>query len=77
MFTTIRKRWKAETPAFFKKVKRLALAVGVPAFGVWQANSTFALQLDDTTLTICKYTIAVCAAMGLTAQLTAKNPNNL
>ena len=77
MFQTILKRWKAETPDFFKKVKRVALAVGVPAFGVWQANSTFGLQLDDTTLTICKYTIAACAAMGLTAQLTAKNPETL
>lgn len=77
MLKTIVNRWKAETPDFFKKVKRLAIAIGVPAFGVWQANSMFSLQLDEITLTICKYTIAACAAMGLTAQLTAKNPENL
>lgn len=77
MIQTIIKRWKAETPDFFKKVRSFAVGIGVPAFGVWTANQSLNLQLDDVTLTICKYTIAVCAAMGLTAQLTAKNPENI
>ena len=77
MMQTLMKRWKAETPDFFKKLRTLAVTAGVSAYGVWQANSTLNLELDDITLTICKYTIAACAAMGLTAQLTAKNPENL
>jgi len=30
--------------------------------------------LDDIVLNVCKYTITLCAAMGLTAQLTAVDP---
>jgi len=68
------KRWKAEIPPFFSKVKRLAITIGSSATAVWLANTSLSLNLDNWALSICKYTIAFCAAVGLTSQLTAKNP---
>jgi hypothetical protein len=68
------KRWKAESPAFFKKLKAIAITIGSSATAVWLANSSLNLNLDEWVLAICKYTIAFCAAVGLTSQLTAKNP---
>jgi len=68
------KRWKAESPAFFKKIKEIAITIGSSATAVWLANSSLNLNLDEWVLSICKYTIAFCAAVGLTSQLTAKNP---
>jgi hypothetical protein len=35
------------------------------------------LELGEPVLAVCKYSIAFCAALGLTSQLTAKNPENL
>lgn len=77
MLTTCIKRLKAETPDFFKKLQKLSISLGISAVAVWTANSTLDLQLDETTITICKYTIAVCAAIAGTSQFTAKNPENL
>jgi hypothetical protein len=51
--------------------------VGGSATAVWVANSTMSLELNDTVLTVCKYTIAFCAAVGLTSKLTVKNPEQL
>jgi|LakMenE01Jun11ns_1017448.scaffolds.fasta_scaffold9703295_2 hypothetical protein len=68
------KRWKAEIPPFFKKVKSIAITVGSSATAVWLANSSLNLNLDEWFLSICKYIIAFCTAVGLTSQLTAKNP---
>lgn len=67
-------RWKAESPKFFAKLKSAAVVVCASATAVWTANSTLNLELDDITLSICKYTIAFSAAVGLTSQLTMKNP---
>ena len=67
-------RWKAEAPEFFKKLRSIAITIGSAATSVWLANSTLGLELDEISLSICKYTIAFCAAVGLTSQLTAKNP---
>jgi hypothetical protein len=67
-------RWKAEAPEFFKKLRAIAITIGTAATSVWVANSSLGLNLDEMVLSICKYTIAFCAAVGLTSQLTAKNP---
>ena len=74
MFKEIRKRWKAESPDFFVKVKSVAITVGSSAIAVWLANSSLNLALDEVVLGFCKYTIAFCAAAGLTSKLTVKNP---
>lgn len=77
MFQTLKKRWKAESPDFFKKVKKAAFSIGVSAAAVWGANTMFNLELDAQILEVCKYTIAVAAAVAGTSQFTAKNPENL
>jgi hypothetical protein len=70
MLETLKDRWKAEVPNFFKGVKKLAIAVGTPCTAIWLANSSMSLDLPSIVLNVCKYSIAVCAGMGLTAQLT-------
>jgi hypothetical protein len=74
---TIKKRWQAELPDFFKKVKTAAITVGGSATAVWVTNQSMSLELHEMVLDVCKYTIAFCAAVGLTAQFTAKNPEKL
>ena len=70
VFSTIKERWKAETPIFFNGVKKLAVSIGTPCMAIWVANSSLTLDLPSILLTICKYSIAICASMGITAQLT-------
>jgi hypothetical protein len=67
-------RWNAETPAFFLRIKKLALSLGTSATAILIANETFSLGLDEPILSLCKYSIAVCAAMGMTSQLTMVPP---
>lgn len=67
-------RWKAELPAFFDKLKKYSLGVAASATAIWTANATLNLQLDEITLAVCKYIIAFATAVGLTSQLTMKNP---
>lgn len=78
---TIKERWNSETPKFFRQIKRLSVTLGSSATAVWVINSSMSLQLNDEILQVCKYIIASCAAMGLTAQLTKmdsdkENSNN-
>lgn len=70
---TIKERWTSETPKFFKGVKRVAVTLGSSATALWVTNDTMSLELDSNILQVCKYIIAACAAMGLTAQLTQVN----
>jgi len=70
LFQTIKTRWNAEIPVFFKGVRKLSIVVGTSATAVWVANSGMGLELNPAILTVCKYIIAVCAATGLTSQLT-------
>jgi len=67
---TIKERWKAETPLFFKEIRKFSLAIGSSCTAVWMVNSNLDLELPVIILSVCKYSIAFCAAMGLTAQLT-------
>ena len=70
LLKTIKERWVAESPVFFKGVKKFAITLGTSATAIWTANSTMNLNLDSVVLVICKYTIAGTIGMGLTAQLT-------
>jgi hypothetical protein len=67
--TTI-ERWKAETPDFFKGIKKVALTLGTSCASVWVVNDVMNLELHPYLLEACKYLIASAAAMGFTAQLT-------
>lgn len=76
MFKQIKERWNSETPKFFKGVRKVAITIGVSATSVWLANSTMSLGLPEIILDVCKYSIAACAAMGFTSQLTKVNSND-
>jgi len=69
------KRFKAETPVFWVRVRTIAVTVLGSCSAIWLANSTMDLQLDPHILTICKYAIAISAATGLNAQLTKTDSN--
>lgn len=75
LLNTILTRWQAETPNFFKGVKKMAITLGSSATAVWVANDTMSLGLHPTVLEVCKYLIAIAAAMGVTAQLTQVDPS--
>ena len=70
LFKTIIERWNSETPIFFLKIKKIAISLGTSAVSILIANETFSLGVDEPLLSICKYSIVVCAAMGMTSQLT-------
>jgi len=74
LLKTIKKRWNAETPAFFKGIKKLALTLGTPSMAIILANQSLFLELNDNILTVCKYIVTVCIAMGLTSQMTMVHP---
>ena len=63
-------RIKAETPKFWKRVRTLAISVGVSAISVITINKTMELNILPVIITICNYTIAACAAVAGTATLT-------
>lgn len=73
MLKTLKDRWKAETPIFFTVIKKIAITLGTPCTAIWVANSSMGLELPLIVLSVCKYGIALCAGMGLTAQLTKVN----
>lgn len=70
MLKELKDRLKAETPLFFLKLRALAIAIGSGATAMWVANSTMSLGLDPWILSVCKYSIAFCAAVGLSSSLT-------
>ena len=72
---TIKNRWCAETPNFFKGLLKIAITLGSSATAVWVANNTMSLELHSTVLDVCRYLIAISAAMGVTSQLTQVQPN--
>ena len=72
MFENITQRIKAESPAFFKGLKKVAITVGSSAAAVMGANSAMSLSLPTTIITILSYTITVCVAIAGTSQLTTK-----
>jgi hypothetical protein len=76
LLKTIKERWDAETPLFFVGIKKLALSLGTAATAVLLANQSLSLGLDGSILSICKYAIAACAAMGMTSQLTMVPPTD-
>jgi hypothetical protein len=72
-----KKRWKAESPLFFEKIKNASILIFSSALAVWTANQSLNLGLDEITLGVCKYCIAFSAATGLTSKLTVKDPTKL
>lgn len=65
-----KKRWFAETPPYFKKLKTMALTLGGSASAIWAVNESMSLELPQLILTVCKYLITLSTGIGVTAQLT-------
>jgi hypothetical protein len=63
-------RWNAETPDFFKKLKKYAFSIGGSAAAVLTANNLFGLSLDATLISTLGYVVAACVAIAGTAKLT-------
>lgn len=69
-------RIRSKTPMFWKSVQRFALSLGMSAVAVLVANGQFSLDLNPALLLVIKYTVAVCAAIAGTAQLTKEDQPN-
>lgn len=67
------KRWKSELPDFWKKVRNVAIALGTSAIAVLTADATFTLTLPLAIIEVCKYVIAIAAAIAGSAQFTKKD----
>ncbi len=76
MLSETKKRWCAETPLYFQKVKKIALSLGASATAIWVANDSMNLELPELFLTICKYLITLSTGIGVTAQLTQVDSSN-
>jgi hypothetical protein len=73
MIKEIITRWNATTPDFWKKIKAIAVKVGISAVSVLGADKLFSLQsygISPVVFTIAGYVIVVCATLGLAAQIT-------
>lgn len=67
------KRLKAETPAFWKKVRKFAYVAGGISAAVIAANLTQELNLHADLIQALKYVVAVSAAIAASASLTVKD----
>ena len=70
------KRWKAELPQFWKNVRSIAITLGTSALAVITADATFTLTLPLAIIEVCKYIIAITAAIAGTAQFTKQDNND-
>ncbi len=79
-FYQVVKRWRSETPRFWKKIREFAIILGTSAVGVLGADQLFNLQaqygLPQIIFTIAGYVVVFCAALGLSAQITKKDNND-
>ena len=66
---TIRERWKAETPDFWKKVGRIGLGIG--AVGAFLVSGT--VVVPASLVTIGGYMIAVGSVTKVLSKLTIKD----
>jgi hypothetical protein len=67
---TIKERWKAKTPKFWKKMQRIGIAAGVLG-GILLASP---IALPAAILTGAGYLIALGSATATLSQLTVENP---
>ena len=76
IISEISKRWKEETPEFWKKIMKFSLTLGISAVSVIGVDKMFDLQsygVPTIIFTISGYVIVFCAAIGLSAKITKKD----
>lgn len=67
------KRLQSETPIFWKKIRTIAIRLGISAVSVVGVDKLFDLQtygVPQLVFTIAGYIIVVCATLGLAASIT-------
>ena len=80
MFKEIKERWLLEVPKFWKKIQTIAVTVGTSAVSVLGVDKLFDLQtygVPQLIFTIAGYVIVACATLGLAAQLTKKDNDDI
>lgn len=68
-------RVKSPMPTFFKKLSKTAITIGTIAISIIIANGTMNLELNDTFLSVCKYTFIGALAIYGTSRHTKNNEN--
>lgn len=80
-FKQVVERWKSETPKFWKKIRSASIIIGTSAVSVIGVDKMFNLQTEYNVpgiiFTIAGYIVVFCAAVGLSAQITKNNSNDL
>lgn len=70
IYIAIKARYKANSPAFFIQLKRLAMSVGGSALAVISINSIASLALPAGLISALSYVVAACVAVAGTSKLT-------
>ncbi len=73
LFKELKYRFFAKSSAFWKGVRKIALSIGSAALAIILAERHWMLGVDPQIISACGYIVAVCAGMGLSAQLTTTN----
>lgn len=71
--TTLKKRWNAKTPGFWKKVQKVAIALGAAAGVVLAAPIT----LPAAVVTVAGYVVTAGTVAATLSQLTVENTKDL
>lgn len=69
----LKERLASPTPEFWIRVRNLAITIGSGAGSVLAAESMMTLELNETLLSICKYTFTACVAIVGSAVLTKQD----
>ncbi|MEI6186882.1 MAG: hypothetical protein WCP46_00070 [Alphaproteobacteria bacterium] len=77
MFQELSKRWNAESPAFFNKIKNFCIATGGSASAILAAASVPNIVVPAIVIKIASYIVIASAAAGITAKTTVKNTEDL
>lgn len=77
MFNELSKRWKAESPVFFQKIKKLCITLGGSAAAVLATASVPNIVVPEMVVKIASYVLIASAAAGITAKTTVNNPEDL
>lgn len=74
LFKTLKDRWSAESPDFFKGVQKVAISLGGSALAVLGCASIPGIIIPAIVTKVCSYIIIAAAAVAGTAKLTKQDP---
>jgi hypothetical protein len=77
MLQEFSKRWKAESPLFFNKIKNFCIGTGVTATAVLGLASLPSIIIPVFVTKVASYALIAATAAGMTAKTTVKNPEDL